>query len=100
MTDCAHRHGSEIAGVFPEDIEVLISAEKLRGTDFCVGAIDATRSSRARHGGPTGNSSTQSNYLTEPNSNQPAPSESCLSPRSSTDFTKTEVRPPKFLRGN
>ena len=42
MTDCAHRHGSEIAGVFPEDIEVLISAEKLRGTDFCVGAIDAT----------------------------------------------------------
>ena len=42
MADCAHRHGSEIAGVFPEDIEVLISAEKLRGTDFCVGAIDAT----------------------------------------------------------
>ena len=43
MAECANRHGSEIAGVFPEDIEVLISAEKLRGTDFCVGAIDATR---------------------------------------------------------
>ena len=42
MAECANRHGSEIAGVFPEDIEVLISAEKLRGTDFCVGAIDAT----------------------------------------------------------
>ena len=44
MTDCGNRHGSEIAGVRPEDIEVLISAEKLRGTDFCVGAIDATTS--------------------------------------------------------
>ena len=42
MAECANRHGPEIAGVFPEDIEVLISAEKLRGTDFCVGAIDAT----------------------------------------------------------
>ena len=41
MADCANRHGSEIAGVRPEGIEVLISAEKLRGTDFCVGAIDA-----------------------------------------------------------
>ena len=48
MIDCAHRHGSEIAGVFPEDIEVLISAEKLRGTDFCVGAIDATTSGQTR----------------------------------------------------
>ena len=42
MAECANRHGPEIAGVFPEDTEVLISAEKLRGTDFCVGAIDAT----------------------------------------------------------
>ena len=42
MADCGNRYGSEIAGVFPEDIEVLISAEKLRGTDFCVGATDAT----------------------------------------------------------
>ena len=42
MVECANRHGSEIAGVRPEGIEVLISAEKLRGTDFCVGAIDAT----------------------------------------------------------
>ena len=43
MADCGNRYGSEIAGVRPEDIEVLISAEKLRGTDFCVGAIDATQ---------------------------------------------------------
>ena len=48
MAECANRHGSEIAGVFPEDIEVLISAEKLRGTDFCVGAIDATTSGQTR----------------------------------------------------
>ena len=44
MAECANRHGSEIAdvNVFPERIEALISAEKLRGTDFCVGAIGAT----------------------------------------------------------
>ena len=42
MAECANRHGSEIAGVFPEETEVLISAEKFRGTDFYVGAIDAT----------------------------------------------------------
>ena len=42
MAECASRHGSEIAGVLPECIEALISAEKLRGTDFCVGAIGAT----------------------------------------------------------
>ena len=41
MAECANHHGSEIAGVRPEDIEALIAAEKLRGTDFCVGAIDA-----------------------------------------------------------
>ena len=42
MAECGNRHGSEIAGVRPEGIEVLISAEKLRGKDYCVGAIDAT----------------------------------------------------------
>ena len=36
------RRLSEIAGVLPEGTEVLISVEKLRGTDFWVGAIDAT----------------------------------------------------------
>ena len=41
MAECANRHGSEIAGVPAEGIEALISAEKLRGTDFCVGAIGA-----------------------------------------------------------
>ena len=48
MPDCGNRHGSEIAGVRPEGIEVLISAEKLRGTDFCVGAIDATTRRKTR----------------------------------------------------
>ena len=47
MADCGNRHGSEIAGVRRKDIEVLISAEKLR-TDFCVGAIDATTSGQTR----------------------------------------------------
>ena len=42
MAECANRQGSEIAGVFPDEAEVLISAEKFRGTDFYVGAIDAT----------------------------------------------------------
>ena len=42
MEDCATRYGSGIEGVLAEGIEALISAEKLRGTDFCVGAIDAT----------------------------------------------------------
>ena len=42
MAECANRYGSEIAGVPAEGIETLISVEKLRGTDFCVGAIDAT----------------------------------------------------------
>ena len=42
MAECANRQGSEIAGVFPEETEVLISAETFRGTDFYVGAIDAT----------------------------------------------------------
>ena len=42
MEDCATRYGSGIEGVLAEGIEALISAEKLRGTDFWVGAIDAT----------------------------------------------------------
>ena len=42
MAECANRYGSEIAGVPAEGIETLISVEKLRGTDFWVGAIDAT----------------------------------------------------------
>ena len=42
MAECANRQGSEIAGVFLEETEVLISAETFRGTDFYVGAIDAT----------------------------------------------------------
>ena len=41
MAECANRYGSEIAGVPAEGTETLISVEKLRGTDFCVGAIDA-----------------------------------------------------------
>ena len=48
MAECANRQGSEIAGVFPEETEVLISAETFRGTDFCVGAIDATTRRQTR----------------------------------------------------
>ena len=44
MAECANRYGSEIAGVPAEGIETLISVEKLRGTDFWVGAIDAPKS--------------------------------------------------------
>ena len=44
MEDCATRYGSGIEGVLAEGIEALISAEKLRGTDFCVGAIGAPKS--------------------------------------------------------
>ena len=43
MAECAARYGFIIEGVLAEGIEALISAEKLRGTEFCVGAIDATR---------------------------------------------------------
>ena len=42
MAECANRHGSGIEAVPAEGVEALISVEKLRGTDFCVGAIDAT----------------------------------------------------------
>ena len=48
MAECAARYGSGIEGVLAEGIEALISAEKLRGTDFCVGAIDATTSGQTR----------------------------------------------------
>ena len=43
MTDCATRNGSTcgIEGVQAEGIEVLISAEKLRGTHLCLGEIGA-----------------------------------------------------------
>ena len=42
MEQCATYHGSGIEEVLAKRIEALISVEKLRGTDFCVGAIDAT----------------------------------------------------------
>ena len=42
MAECATRYGSGIERVLAEGIEVLISAEKLRGTDLCLGEIGAT----------------------------------------------------------
>ena len=48
MVECEFRNGSGIERVLAEGIEVLISAEKLRGTDFCVGAIDATTSGQTQ----------------------------------------------------
>ena len=48
MAECANRYGSEIAGVPAEGTETLISVEKLRGTDFCVGAIDAATCGHTR----------------------------------------------------
>ena len=42
MTKCDARNGSGIERVLAEGIEVLISAEKLRGTDLCLGEIGAT----------------------------------------------------------
>ena len=42
MEACAARCGSVIEEAFVRRIEALISAEKPQGTDFCVGAIDAT----------------------------------------------------------
>ena len=42
MAKCATRYGSGIEGVLADGIEVLISAEKLRGTHLCLGEIDAT----------------------------------------------------------
>ena len=42
MVACEFRNGSDIERVLAEGIEVLISAEKLRGTDLWFGEIDAT----------------------------------------------------------
>ena len=41
MAECATRYGSGIERVLAEGIEVLISAEKLRGTDLCLGCNSA-----------------------------------------------------------
>ena len=48
MADCATRNGSGIERVLAEGIEVLISAEKLRGTDLDLGEIGATARVRKR----------------------------------------------------
>ena len=50
MADCAARYGSGIERVLAEGIEVLISAEKLRGTDLCLGEIGALLQSADTHG--------------------------------------------------
>ena len=42
MAECATRYGSGIERVLAEGIGVLISAEKLRGTDLDLGEIGAT----------------------------------------------------------
>ena len=44
MEDCATHHGSVIEEVSGTGIEALISAEKLRGTDLCLGQIAARKS--------------------------------------------------------
>ena len=41
MEDCGTHHGSVIEEVSGTGIEALISAEKLRGTDLCVGPTRA-----------------------------------------------------------
>ena len=41
MEQCATYHGSGIEEVLAKRTEALISVEKLRGTDFCLGAIGA-----------------------------------------------------------
>ena len=41
MEDCATHHGSAIEEVSTEGIKALISAEKLRGTDLCLGPTGA-----------------------------------------------------------
>ena len=41
MEDCSTHHGSVIEEVSGTGIEALISVEKLRGTDLCLGQIDA-----------------------------------------------------------
>ena len=42
MEACAGHYGSGIEEVLAKGIEALISAEKLRGTDLCLGEIGAT----------------------------------------------------------
>ena len=44
MEHCRSHHGSGIGEVLGEGIEALISVEKLRGTDLCLGAIGAQKS--------------------------------------------------------
>ena len=44
MEACATRHGSVIEEVSGTGIEALISAEKHRGTDLCLGQIGARKS--------------------------------------------------------
>ena len=44
MEACGSRYGSVIEEVSGTGIEALISAEKLRGTDLCLGAIGAPKS--------------------------------------------------------
>ena len=51
MVACEFRNGSVIERVLAEGIEVLISAEKLRGTDLCHGEIDATARLQTRFSG-------------------------------------------------
>ena len=46
MEACATHHGSVIEEVSGTGIEALISAEKLRGTDLCLGAIGAPKSGK------------------------------------------------------
>ena len=41
MEACAARYGSVIEEVSGTGIEALISAEKLRGTDLCLGPLGA-----------------------------------------------------------
>ena len=44
MEACGSRYGSVIEEVSGTGIEALISVEKLRGTDLCLGAIGAPKS--------------------------------------------------------
>ena len=44
MESCGSRYGSGIEEVPGTGIEPLISVEKLRGTDLCLGAIGAPKS--------------------------------------------------------
>ena len=46
VDDCATHHGSGIEEVFVRCIEALISAEKLRGTDLCLGPLGAWKSGK------------------------------------------------------